>query len=313
MREKRKSGKSSSTKQIRKWISPSLAQSASVLLMWTKTKALPFSLLSQNVTRVVTSYLSSPVLLPGVYEGRLYVVNVQSREYRSVPVSAADCGFFSIDNVTAICMRKEQNRWNASWLDLATLVFTPLPSHPFDYCIPIVCYASRTLFFFQGSDQDSEKYEIDQCKWTKLLNIHIYCDLRFAFVVSKSIYIGIRGDPMCYRVFDLISEQLAPAISLIPSPKLHTFNSIIVKSDDKVLSLSYDWTRQMVDLWSWDYHKRIIQLTPGNKVYWKCPYTSTFTIRIGKELYWLDKDRPEVHSFDMGKMTRQWRKLELAE
>jgi len=57
-----------------------------------------------NVTRVVSSYLCIPVLLPGVYGERLYVVNVQSREYHSTPIHSESARFFPIDNVTAVCM-----------------------------------------------------------------------------------------------------------------------------------------------------------------------------------------------------------------
>lgn len=49
-----------------------------------QSKVSPFSHLCHNVIHEIALYLSTTEFLPGIYSGRLYIVNIRSRKYRSV-------------------------------------------------------------------------------------------------------------------------------------------------------------------------------------------------------------------------------------
>ena len=52
-------------------------------------------------------------------------------------------------------------------------------------------------------------------------------------------------------VVDIPSEQLGPMVGLQSTPYFSSC-SVIVKSEEQLLALSYNRARQMLDFWSWD-------------------------------------------------------------
>lgn len=130
---------------------------------------------------------------------------------------------------------------------------------------------------------------------------------------KDSIYLGMGNysDPF-YHEFSLLTEELSAPIFLTPTPP-HAFRSVQVQTNEKLQILSFDCATRTMFLWSWDWERNLVEWKVGEKVQMRYPRTNSFTLSVGKEMFWLDIDKPEVNSFNVETYQRQWRSLRLGE
>lgn len=306
MREKRQNEQASPIKRIRRWYRPSLTQSASVLLLWTQSKVPPFSRLCRNVTREIGSYLSMAVLLPGIYEDCLYVVNVRSRECHSVQLPEKGFNkalFAQVENWAAVCMRPTEAGYRAYWVDLTAMTLSELPGHILSSSIPKACYISGTVYVFR-TIFGCEKYSLCAKKWTTL-NTYIKHEILFALSGTHGVYIwqSCRQQDIL-QYFILSVEQLSKPINISPSLYMGQYGVCVRLHANRLIGLKDEYT-----LWMWRKGSNAVACKKPEKYYGGRPFTYGFGLLVGKELYWMDAYRPEVHTFHTERLERQWRKL----
>ena len=283
--------------------------SPSFLVLWTNSRSQRLSPLSRNVVREICSYFSACVLLPGVYEGLLYIVNVRSKAYRSVCIADLDLSaatFSQVDSSNALCLLLAEDGYRVYWLDMTSVVLREVVGHMLCWEKPSVCVAAGTLYLFRGKEGcklGSEKYALG--RWSQLGKFFIYSDIRIVFPDRDIIYIGqMAGSSVYYLLFSTTTQELSRVISLSscfsPSP-----GSVYTTTDDKqLLCLTEDFD---LHLWHWSLFR--MQLQRPRKRYAQAPTTKGFALLLGRELYWLDADQPEVHCFHTGRLEWKWCKL----
>lgn len=315
MREKRKGGKAIPTQRIRKWRNPALSRSSAVLLLWAHAGAPLFRRLCTNVTREIASYLCFPTLIPDIIGSRLYVVNILTREYRSVPAPSADIVqtfFVQIHNTKALCIiTADMQNLNCYWVDLVHLTFTPVLSHTFQR-FPYTFYFTGRLYFIQDGNNPGEKYEIASGKWTSLQAFQAPL-IQVAFAYQNLIFMIVFNYYNTYcQAFDTSTDTFRPPVQLDLIPRCF-MGSVFAVSGTEQLVLFYDCGKHTVDLWSCDWEHSTIQVKKGNQFSFRGARTSGYTLLVGKQLYWLEAYKLEVHNYDLEKGKRQWRVLKQQE
>lgn len=309
MRAKRKSDHVSATKQLRRWHNPSL--SPCLLLLWVRGHSVLFSPLSHNITREISAYLTDSVLLPGVYEDFLYVVNVRSKAYRSVRVDDLDltgATFSPVDRSNSLCVLLSEDGYRLYWLDMCCLSVVEVGGHILCMQKPSVCAAAGAVYMFRGSEGCklvSEKCALGVKQWTPLDKFSIYYDILITFADKGAIYIGQRaGSSVYYLLFNTITEDLSKVISLSSHFSPYPGSVHVAANDKQLLCLTEDF-----DLWLWNWQQfRVELLRPRNR-YAQSPSTKGFALLLGREMYWLDADQPEVHCFHTQRLEWKWCKL----
>lgn len=148
-------------------------------LLWLRTKSHSLTRVSANLLREIGSYLALSVLLPGVSKGRLYVVNVLSKQYKSVPFPGENHNythFYQINPEKAMYTRLIEGVYRAYSIDLTTLISTELPGHLHSSSPPSVCYVPDSAYLFRfhiSSNTGSEKYSFPIKTWAPLSHVSI--------------------------------------------------------------------------------------------------------------------------------------------
>lgn len=117
---------------------------------------------------------------------------------------------------------------------------------------------------------------------------------------------------MHYLVYNISTEVLGPPISFNPAPKHSLYDmQLHAQSNGKLIILSYKSEGQKTSVWSWDFESSLVEKQTVKGVQARLPYDCTFALLVGKELFWLNPDKPEVHGFNVETHKRQRRCLKL--
>lgn len=313
MRIKRKGTSSVPIQQIRPWNSKPRGLCPSVLFFWVCKRSPPFSQLSLNITREVSDYLQAAVLLPGLYKGLFYVVNVKSGRYRSVDIEDLEVNapvLSPIDSTNAILMRGYRDGYRAYWVNMQDLTFTELVGLELSTRMPTVCYLFGWIYVFrpdygEKAETSNQKYSVTAKKWSNLKVSPITKFILFAFPYKTGIYLcqSYLND-ISYRYFDPKSSKITAEIRIFSSISLPPRSVFVVSPTKELICLTADCDLQF---WSWE--ENTTRHIASTKVYRGYVQTHGYALLHGKEVFWLDENHPEVYCFDVESRERQWREL----
>lgn len=209
MREKRKISQISNTWRLRLWRTRD-CQDARAFLFWAQRYSPLLARLCRNVTREVASFLSISSLLPGIYDGHLFVVNFYSQTVREIPFGKRNlANILLADDNTAICFTDCTKKWLVYCLDLLTLEIRELPTlQTFTMHRVHPCYLSQTIYAFWHSSSDSQKYSLIYKQWSRIPHTKIPDFVNILVPHISSIYIFLHFSK-AYQTLTLLPISLA--------------------------------------------------------------------------------------------------------
>lgn len=306
MREKRKTAQVSSinTKRLRIWHTRNF-QDACTYLLWTQSHSPLFSRLCRNVTREVASYLSLCGLLPGVYDGRLFVVNAYSETFREVPLAKLSWyRTLLVDDSTAICIAWAKPSYTLYWLDMLTLDIRKLPTlttTTSSYELQC-CFLSQTVYAFFSYSPDSQEYPVKDKQWQSLPNLEINEIIDLLVPHISSIYLFLYSNTL--QIFNTLTGELGNEIDFPTDFELN-YNSPWVKSaEGKVLCLGKENI-----LWIWDWETNTSMKVLETQAVEIHPNTQGVTLLLGRKMYWLWSGSRQIQRFHTKRIERRGKLL----
>lgn len=305
MREKRTASQVLNIRRLRLWHTrDSHGARSSLLLLWAQRCSPLFSPLGRNVTREVASYLSLCRLLPGIYEGHLFVVNVYSETFRLVTSAANDwSNILLADDYTAICFSRGRDAYLVGWLDMLTLGFRELPALQTSQNYGIsACYLSQTIYVLWRCSSVFHKFTVRDKQWSPLIHTKIigFANLLVPHINSICIFSYILKT---FQIFNTLTNQLGNHIALQTGLHLKESSPWVKSADGKLLLLGRGNA-----LWTWDWEANTA--TKASKVTGSAqPATQGVTLLLGREMYWLGENSRQIHRFNIETLEKQSARL----
>lgn len=182
---------SSSSKRLRCCPEPSSRYDPSILLLWVRSRSPLLRRLCLNVIREVGTYVCVPVLLPGLYRGDLYLVDLQTLKYRCVKSFTTKKGkrpiFHPIDCSAAIYMQCTRSGYLAYWLSFTTLKFTMMSGHTLSPIEPSICVLSGNIYVFRTNDVN-EKYAVRHQEWYPIASLRFFTPISLLIPYKDRLY-----------------------------------------------------------------------------------------------------------------------------
>lgn len=313
MREKRKAGQVSSinTRRLRLLKKKGLHDyRPSVCLFWAQSHSPLFSPLCLNVIREVTSYLAIYRLLPGIFGGRLYVVNACFETFRAVPIENLLWEItLLVDDTTAICLAWNETAYSVHLLDMLTLGLRELPALQASYSHwPSSCYLSKILyvFLYDPSGYNIYKYCTSQKLWFPPTQVQLNYTISVLAPHNSSIYLFFYY--ATYQIFDTLTDQLGSSIALPRGLQLYRNCPCVKSAEGKLLCLGMANT-----LWTWDWQSDAASYTfevPKGRA---MPDYQGVTLFLGKEMYWLGCHTQLIYKFNIETLEKRTAKMVLEE
>ena len=196
---------------------------SNAVFIWCQRVVPLFITLGRNVTREIASYLIESELLPGVFGQRLYIVNVVSKEHKSVSIPAYDRILFIPVNISH-CVFISTLHWklhvflvNYTSVTLQNLTSCSIrPKESF-----AGCHLSNAFYLFIKETKELKlwKYSFDRRIWSESSTASKHEKIYLAVPNAQFIYLLI-GSKKCvtgYMRYSPDTEEFTPAVQMTPT------------------------------------------------------------------------------------------------
>ena len=154
--------------------------------------------MGRNVTREVAGYVWKQALLPGIFNQRLYVIDVTSRKLQWVSIPDYDASFFiSINPFQAACISVKGDEYTTFLVEYSSLVLTDLDLNLTHNHIDLVsgCYIQQSLclvipYYARLSELQYLicRYSFPRSEWDLPSNKSISRFIQFAVPYTNLVY-----------------------------------------------------------------------------------------------------------------------------
>ena len=298
MSGKRKAEEPAPIKRLKTDLTGLKVVNSTVLLLWCRWKATQFGSLGRNVTREIGAYLQDPEFLPGIFNQRLYILNLLSHTLQFTSIPDSDDSFFiPLNPSEAACISLKDDIYDAFLVTYSPLEVTDLHLRLTHNRIDVICgcYIQDRLcllvpryLHFNSRSYVIYKYSFRERTWKETENKPISWFVEVTVPWENRIYMLFESEHSAgYLTYDIQTDQLTPGYSLGIPLYLHPFCPWVFLNNTKFLCLT-----KGRNPWMWDFRSNSMYGELEGQEDPVCE-TQGVTVLRGKEMHWLQYDQDD--------------------